>query len=799
MESIKRTIKKHPVIFLLICIFVTAMAAYFHYTLKGSLFVLQDIGSDTKELYLPQYTSIVNHLRAHDFSFYDLTYGTGTSMYSLNLFHPVLMILYLLGYIFGPEHLASYLIVIHIISIMLAGLAAYAFLSSFRNLSLKSRLTAAYIYSFNGYIIIWGQHYSFSLCCILLPLLLCTVERSFSSYLKYDSQQGEKIRRSSSRALLLISVVSAVSALSSYYFTYMIMLAAAIYTVLRLLIMENSFLIRLKLLISRGAMMVLGVLMGLVYMLPSYMVMAENSNRISSEYGIFEKFISLMIPWPGEYYPTLIKRFISGTLEGNGSFVDDYTGYRNLYEDPQLFMSVLFILLFIQFLIYFPKIARTKRQRAVLVISILLGAFFLLIESGSLMFNGFVYPFSRHTFVLLPAFALLIAVMLDRIYKERQFSVIGGLAGAAAVCIICFISLRDLQFTVLKSIALAAAAISISAVAAFCIYTRSSWQKAARILPAFIALLAAVNILAETYSTVYNRATLSASDPMMDELYGEDFAAVKAYLQENDDSLYRLEKTYAAGSTLMDACAQSYYGISCYNSTLSEGLIKFYTEFFPEALYQGSEYRPCYRQVQGRSSFESLMGIKYILAKGDEKPAGCELVFSSGNLHLYVRPDTSFASFYSDTISEEKYFSDGAVKDIDAFIKDTLILDTVPSEADDTITGASSSERAAAADAVISAANENDGTLVFDIDVPSDGYLFIPVTYENGWDLTIDESPAEIERADFGFMASKISKGSHKAVLAYHVPYLKESACISLAALVLFIILSVILIKKRAR
>ena len=168
-------------------------------------------------------------------------------------------------------------------------------------------------------------------------------------------------------------------------------------------------------------------------------------------------------------------------------------------------------------------------------------------------------------------------------------------------------------------------------------------------------------------------------------------------------------------------------------------------------------------------------------------------MFSSGDLHLYVRPDTSFASFYTDTISEEKYFSDDAVKGIDAFIKDTLILNTVPSEADDTITSASSSERAAAADAVISAANESDGTLVFDIDVPSDGYLFIPVTYENGWDLTIDESPAEIERADFGFMASKISKGSHKAVLAYHVPYLKESAYISLAALVLFIILSAIL------
>ena len=93
MAGIKRTIQKYPVLFLLMCIFVTAMAAYFHYTLKGSLFVLQDIGSDTKELYLPQYTSIVNHLRAHDLSFYDLTYGTGTSMYSLNLFHPVLMLL----------------------------------------------------------------------------------------------------------------------------------------------------------------------------------------------------------------------------------------------------------------------------------------------------------------------------------------------------------------------------------------------------------------------------------------------------------------------------------------------------------------------------------------------------------------------------------------------------------------------------------------------------------------------------------------------------------------------------------
>ena len=248
----------------------------------------------------------------------------------------------------------------------------------------------------------------------------------------------------------------------------------------------------------------------------------------------------------------------------------------------------------------------------------------------------------------------------------------------------------------------------------------------------------------------------------------------------------------------MDACSQGYYGISCYNSTLSEGLIRFYTELFPEALYQGSEYRPCYRQMQGRTAFESLMGIKYILTKENDPSPGYELVFSSGDLNLYERSDTTFAGFYTNVISEDIFSSVDARIDIDKFVSAAIILDEI--SADDTNSDilASDSVRIAAADAEISAASENDGTLVFNADVPSDGYLFIPVTYEKGWELTIDGSPADIKRADFGFMASKISKGSHKAVLIYHVPYLKESACISLSALALFIILSFIFIKKRS-
>ncbi len=93
------------------------------------VFVGLDIGSDTVQQYLHHYNTIINHIREGTFSFWDFNNGFGTNMFNLNMFDPALILVYALGVLFGPEHIAWYLVYMQIGQITLAGLVFYHYLS----------------------------------------------------------------------------------------------------------------------------------------------------------------------------------------------------------------------------------------------------------------------------------------------------------------------------------------------------------------------------------------------------------------------------------------------------------------------------------------------------------------------------------------------------------------------------------------------------------------------------------------------------------------------------------------------
>jgi hypothetical protein len=62
------------------CLFI-----FRYFLFSDALVAFSDAGSDTKQQYLMQYATIVNHLKDGTFSFWDLNNGFGTSMFALNL------------------------------------------------------------------------------------------------------------------------------------------------------------------------------------------------------------------------------------------------------------------------------------------------------------------------------------------------------------------------------------------------------------------------------------------------------------------------------------------------------------------------------------------------------------------------------------------------------------------------------------------------------------------------------------------------------------------------------------------
>ena len=157
-------------------LFAGCLAIFRSYLFGDKLLVFTDIGSDTYDQYLMQYQTIINHLRDGDFSFWDFNNGYGINMFSLSLFDPFLILLYLFGYIVGADKIYGILVILQIVRIILAGLALYGFLSCF-SLTEHGKAAACCAYGLSGYIIVWGQHYQFATVVISFPLLLMAAEK----------------------------------------------------------------------------------------------------------------------------------------------------------------------------------------------------------------------------------------------------------------------------------------------------------------------------------------------------------------------------------------------------------------------------------------------------------------------------------------------------------------------------------------------------------------------------------------------------------------------------------------------
>lgn len=176
---------KYPALLFLLMT-VSSMFMFRDYLFGDQLMIFNDIGSDTWQQYIMNYTAIVNDIRDGSFSLWDFSNGLGVNLFNFNLFDPFLMLLYGFGVILGPAHMLMYLNVIQIIKMLTAGLVFYWFLSQFSSSS-RAKLAASYAYGFSGFLLVWGQHYQFGTAVIYLPLLLLFCEKFIQKKKEEDS------------------------------------------------------------------------------------------------------------------------------------------------------------------------------------------------------------------------------------------------------------------------------------------------------------------------------------------------------------------------------------------------------------------------------------------------------------------------------------------------------------------------------------------------------------------------------------------------------------------------------------
>ena len=503
-------------------------------------------------------------------------------------------------------------------------LAGITFIMYARKMKKRSYGTVigALVYVFSGFCFRLGLRHPFFINPIIyFPLLCLGIEKIY---------QRE-------RPYVFIFAVC-VSAMSNYYFLYMLTIFAVIYAWIRFYKyteenkMKNFFLTILKF----GMYYTLGIAMAAVILLPSVIGFLGNGR-----YGKGVDWKSLIV-YPGKYYLLFIENFIGyGNMGSNTN-----AGYL-----PIVGIVVLFTL--------FSQRMKHKKYRVAFIASIIA----LILPIFGYAFNGFSYANNRWAFALSFIVALLTAEMYPRLFvmsKRQQIEIGAGIIIYTVFCIIVNASGEEILKN--KGIMAACGLIAVFYILLL-IFQRLGYDTQKRIVRVSMAILLLISVGVHGYYR-FDPKGYAYTQEFMDQ--GQAYRTLKEdnirmLSKVNDPSVYRVHaegyryKNYGLINHLNTI--SGYYSITakCVTDT-----IKGYDTL-------GMQYADKYKGVDQRLGLLSLAGVKYITvahnsqvakdvsSKGDV-PYGVEKQSKKGNITLYKNKYAlPFAYAYDSYMTEQQY------------------------------------------------------------------------------------------------------------------------------------------------
>ncbi len=637
---------------------IVCLAVFHSFLIGNETIAFYDAGSDTKDQYLMWYNGIVNALRDGSFSTWDFSNGFGVNTMGYPLTDLFLIPVYILGVLFGPEHLASYMIYTQIAKIFLSATACYFFLSEF-SFTERAKLPAAFMYAFNGYLTVWGQHYGLGMAVVMLPLVLMYIERTLRK------------RRFS----IGLCVVCAVTLLGGFYQGYMCMLGCGLYTCMRILMWEGERIAqRLRTLFLIAGNMLLGVLMAAFRIFASAAAQLGSSARLSSDLSVWQRIFGGRLLWGSAELKAVLYGFFSSNIYGNGE--DVYLGPRNYYEDAQLFFSTLFIILAFQYLMTIHRQDSSKKRKILQYVSAVLTLSLVLVRGTSVPFNGFYGPFFRHTFLMMPLFAFVAAIALDQILQKKVSMAALGVSALLIVAIYMKAYRIFPDGVFYRNNAMALCMTGVAMIVLIWLFWKGKLEDGLCYILLTAMLMA--NVASDTNFDYSPRVTLAKNHPTYyAETYHSDTNEALAWLESYDDSFYRVEKDYFSASSCLDSQAQDYRGISAYNSNQNANIKEMVNQLFPMMRNENDENHMQFANDVWDNVLASLSGVKYVLSKSaDFNVPGYTLLNQIGEVYIYQNENTeSIATFFDKTITRETFEEQKSELNTRALLTDVLIVE----------------------------------------------------------------------------------------------------------------------------
>lgn len=790
------------------------------YLYGNDLMIFNDIGSDTWQQYIMNYTSIVNHLRDGSFSLWDFNNGLGINQFNFNLFDPFLMLLYGAGVVLGPAHMLLYINVIQILKIMVAAFAFYWFLSQF-SFSVLSKMITSYAYALNGFLLVWGQHYQFGTVVIYFLLMLLFCEKF--------------IQKKKGKALFPVMVF--LCGIYSVYFTYMCLAATGLYLLFRILMLDGlTWKERIQRFLLGCAEMIMGVGMSLVVFLPMAEVLLDVSSRLESDgTGLLDFLRQCFTPYSRKFYLSMLKRMFSSNLQNGYGLAKGPQQYvMNYYEDPVLFCSTLAVFLNVQFLAVLRKADMTKRAKRVLygvAALILVGT---ALPVGGTVFNYFTLPTQRYTFVLMTVFLLLMAWMWDYMRKGGKLNLVLILAVTALMGWAYWCGYEQAGFQEYRTNILILTVTGILTAVCLTLLCFLKDIQIRNVILGVMGVVLVVNVVSEGGTNYQNRVTMKKTDVPAEvmvqetqryeemrtsddkeikyraeiekpqdffrEMYRVDLADCLNYLKENDPTFYRVEKDYISGTVSMDSSGQGYRGISTYNSVMNGNVKEFVETCYPELFFADHNHYTFWNNVDD-NWLAAFLGVKYILSgNGEPDETKYKLLDQVGSLYIHENVlDAQTAHFYTQDISEESLKELCTEENREELLGEAIALEdgTEIGDASESQTLKSEEQETAEQNSSVTLdAPQKDSVVTGSVHAEADGYALFMIPYEKGWSLTIDGEKAELLRGDIGFLACEVPEGDHTILLTFEAPGLKAGTIGSVLFWILFAQSRLLIIRK---
>lgn len=662
-------------------VLATVAVVFGKLTLDGRLFIYNDIGADTKDSYIPLYTNIIKSLREGTPDIWSAELGLGAPLLRRmgNFANPFIALLILLGVIFGEQALPVLIIVVFALVVLANAEMCFRYLNIFCK---EYHITAlvAYIFSFNSFTVIWGQHYFFQ----IYPLYMLVTLYGIEKYLRQDKRRCGLIVILSAFALML----------QGAYIAYMTLLPAAVYAIIRYVQLNDRFVFRqffaklFHLLLNVLLGMLGGMLLGLTNLaetLGSARMSASASTRIDTLLGYLGDWY-----FPEEFIQRL-QTLISGNLSGIGSYYKGVGYSFDYYNATQLFFSVFCIIFLLQYIFTLHRTYTTAKQRVCGYLS----AFLVFMCVSNLGFTFILYGMTdisqRCLFSILPFLALMSARVLDNIFVKKIFSRAGLLIGLAA-SVIClmqpYIRLEDSSVT--KPLTLLVAADLVILVAGACVLLYSCSGKKLNTHAAVFAMAALVfaNVTLETTASINRSGAIPIEQWENSTTQSEKVEKALDYIDSIDSSYYRIEKTFFDYTLVNDSLQENYRSVTTYDSNMKSGLAEYCAYYldignsaYPRWLF------PIFSHELNDVVQYSELGVKYIIGKYAEPynfPQNDDLyefVASIEDLNIYRnKAVNSFTTFFTQAVTESDFLALGRAERA-ALQSNTIVIDDIYADA----------------------------------------------------------------------------------------------------------------------